>query len=113
MDFLYLEVSIEEPLADAFTMIGPHGFAPDVSAPVEQTLRNLSYAKSWQSACSDLRRLHKQTSVDLSVVPLWQVKEHYAYRYTVRGIGRDLIHLYQNVDRWKIDLTAEEEAQEK
>lgn len=108
-DFLYLELSIEEPLADAPRVIGPNGFAKDVSAPVEQTLRNLSYAESWQIACSTLRRLHRQTSVDLSIIPLWQMKEHYAFRTTVREIGRDLVHLYQNVDRWKIDLTAEQD----
>lgn len=112
-DFLYVEVTIEEPMADAAKIIGPTGLAKSVSAPVEQTLRILSYAESWQSACSALRRLHRQVSVDLSVIPLWQVKEHYAFRTTVREIGRDLIHLYQHVDRWKIDLTAEEEQQEK
>ncbi|MFT5300354.1 MAG: peptide/nickel transport system substrate-binding protein [Mariniblastus sp.] len=112
-DFLYLEVTMEEPLADAAQIIGPEGIAAQVSAPIEQTLRNLSYAETWQSACSDLRRLHRQTAIDLSIIPLWQIKEHYAYRTTVREIGRDLIHLYQNVDRWKIDLTAEEEQQGK
>ncbi len=112
-DFLYIAVTMEEPLVDAADVIGPEGFAKNVSAPIEQTLRNLSYSQNWQSACSDLRRLHRQTAVDLSVIPLWQVKEHYAYRTTVREIGRDLIHLYQNVDRWRIDLTAEEEQQEK
>lgn len=112
-DFLYLEVTMEEPLVDAPTIIGSLGIAEKVSAPVEQTLRNLSYARSWQSACADLRRLHRQIAIDLSVIPLCQVKEHFAYRNTVREIGRDLIHLYQNVDRCKIDLTAEEDQQEK
>ena len=112
-DFLYVEAVIEEPLVDVTKMIGPHGFAKDVSAPIEQTIRIVSYAQSWQKACSALRRLHKQIAVDLSVIPLWQVKEHYAYRSTVRGVGRDLIHLYQNVDRWNIDLTEQEEQQGK
>jgi len=112
-DFLYIAATMEEPLVDASDIIGPEGFAKNVSAPIEQTLRNLSYSQSWQAACSDLRRLHRQTAIDLSVIPLWQVKEHYAYRTTVREIGRDLIHLYQNVNRWRIDLTAEEEQQEK
>ena len=112
-DFLYLEITMEEPLVDALNIIGSGGIAEEVSAPIEQTLRNLSYAQSWQSACAALRRLHRQTAIDLSIVPLWQVKEHFAYRNTVREIGRDLIHLYQNVDRWRIDLTAEEEQQEK
>lgn len=112
-DFLYLEVTMEEPLVDASNVIGAEGIATAVSAPIEQTLRNLSYARSWQRACADLRRLHRQTAVDLSVVPLYQVREYFAYRDTVRAIGRDLIHLYQNVDRWKIDLTAEKEEQGK
>lgn len=108
-DFLYMEVSIEEPLADAGLLIGRQGFAKDVSAPIEQTLRILNYSRSWQTACSALRRLHRQVRVDLSIIPLWQVTENYAYRNTIRNVGRDIIHLYQNVDRWKIDLKAEEE----
>ena len=108
-DFLYMEVTIEEPLADARDLIGSRGAAKDVSAPIEQTLRRLDYARSWRSACADLRRLHRQVRVDLSVIPLWQVTEYYAFRNSARNIGRDLIHLYQNVDLWKIDPTANEE----
>ncbi len=108
-DFLYLEVVMEEPLADAASVIGETGFATDISAPAEQSMRTLSYSQSWRTACATLRRLHRQVSVDLSIVPLWQVKEHYAYRNTVRGIGRGLIHLYQNVDRWQIDTYGSDE----
>lgn len=108
-DFLYLEVTIEEPLADAHQLIGNRGAAKDVSAPIEQTLRMLNYARSWRTACADLRRLHRQVRIDLSVIPLWQVTEHYAFRNSARNVGRDLIHLYQNVGRWKIDPLANEE----
>ena len=108
-DFLYMEVTIEEPLADARELIGSRGAAKDVSAPIEQTLRMLDYARSWRLACADLRRLHRQVRVDLSVIPLWQVTEYYAFRNSTRNVGRDLIHLYQNVGRWKIDPTANEE----
>ncbi len=105
-DFLYMEVIIEEPLADARKLIGSSGVAKNVSAPIEQTLRRLDYARSWRTACADLRRLHRQVRVDLSVIPLWQVTEFYAFRNSTRNVGRDLIHLYQNVDRWKIDPSA-------
>ena len=108
-DFLYMEVTIEEPLADARELIGSRGAAKDVSAPIEQTLRMLDYARSWRSACADLRRLHRQVRVDLSVIPLWQVTEYYAFRNSARNLGRDLIHLYQNVEHWKIDPSANEE----
>ena len=112
-DFLYLEVTVEEPLTDAARLIGLNGFAKKVSAPIEQTLQKLSYSESWRDACSKLRTLHRQVAVDLSVLPLWQIKEHYAFRSTVKEIGRDLIHLYQNVDRWNIDLKVEEGTGEK
>ena len=110
-DFLYLEVTVEEPLTDASKLIGLSGFAKNVSAPIEQTLQKLSYAQSWRDACSKLRTLHRQVAVDLSVLPLWQIKEHYAFRGTVKEIGRDLIHLYQHSDRWNIDLSEEEESE--
>ena len=108
-DFLYLEATMEEPLSDAQVIVGQTGFAKSISAPAEQTMRSLADAQSWRAACTSLRRLHRQVAVDLSVIPLWQLKEHYAYRNTVQGIGRDLIHLYQNVDRWKIDTYGTEE----
>ena len=108
-DFLYLEITIEEPLSNAARIVGQTGFAKDVSATVEQTIRNLSYSQNWRATCESLRRLHRQVSVDLSVIPLWQITEHFAYRNTVRGIGRDLIHLYQNVERWQIDTYGTDE----
>ena len=108
-DFLYMEVTIEEPLADARKLIGSRGVATNVSAPIEQTLRMLDYARSWRRACADLRRLHRQVRVDLSIIPLWQVTEFYAYRNSTRNLGRDIIHLYQNVERWEIDPSANAE----
>lgn len=104
-----MEVTIEEPLVDARKLIGSSGVATNVSAPIEQTLRRLDYARSWRQACADLRRLHRQVRVDLSIIPLWQVTEFYAFRNSTRNLGRELIHLYQNVDRWKIDPSANEE----
>jgi len=108
-DFLYLEVTMQEPLTDIRKIFGQNGFASDISAPAEQTLRLISTASNWRAAGNALRRLHRQLSVDQSVIPLWQIKEHYAYRNTVRGIGRDLIHLYQNVDRWQIESVGSDE----
>jgi glutamate/tyrosine decarboxylase-like PLP-dependent enzyme len=34
---------------------------------------------------------------------MYQIKEHFAFRKNVYGLGRDLIHLYQNIRRWKIE----------
>lgn len=110
-DLLYLEVAMEEPLADITRLIGATGFATEVSAPVDQTLAALGTSQTWQGACAMLRQLHQQVATDMSIIPLWQIKEHFAYRTTVRNVGRDLIHLYQNIERWRIDIRPEEETE--
>ena len=108
-DLLYVEAAIEEPLTDAARIMGAHGIARDVSSPVEQSLQKLGYSESWQGASRTLRRIHRQVANDLSVIPLYQIKEHFAFRKNVYGLGRDLIHLYQNVRRWKIEGFATEQ----
>jgi hypothetical protein len=105
-DILYCESFIEEPLIDAVRLFGDGGLADDVTAPVEQSLRNVVTSQTWQGACLALRNIHRQVSVDLSVIPLFQVKEHFAFRDNVYDVGRDLVHLYQNVDRWTIETIA-------
>ena len=85
-----------------------YGIASKVSSPVEQSLQSLGYTESWQDASRTLRRIHRQVSNDLSVIPMYQIKEHFAFRKNVYGIGRDLIHLYQNIERWKIEGYATE-----
>ena len=112
-DLLYVEAAIEEPLTDATRIMGSHGIAKVVSPPVDQSLQKLGYSESWQSASRTLRRIHRQVSNDLSVIPMYQIKEHYAFRKNVYGLGRDLIHLYQNVRRWKIEGYATERKEPK
>ena len=106
-----MEVAMEEPLADITRLIGATGFVTEVSAPVDQTLAALGTSQTWQGGCAMLRQLHQQVATDMSIIPLWQIKEHFAYRTTVRNVGRDLIHLYQNIERWRIDIRPEEETE--
>jgi len=65
-------------------------------------MRRLGYADSWQAAGLTLRRMHRQIRNDVTILPLWQLKEHYAIRDNLREVGRNAVHLYQNVDFWKI-----------
>ena len=102
-DMLYVEAAIEEPLTDATRIMGAQGIAKNVSSPVDQSLQKLGYADSWQDASRTLRRIHRQVSNDLSVIPMYQIQEHFAYRKNVYGLGRNLIHLYQNIRRWRIE----------
>ena len=101
-DFLYYEMSMQEPLTDVDKLFGEEGLVKELSAPVLQSMRRLGYADSWQVAGLTLRRMHRQIRNDVTILPLWQLKEHYAFRDNLREVGRNAVHLYQNVDGWKI-----------
>ncbi|MEM9410342.1 MAG: ABC transporter substrate-binding protein [Planctomycetota bacterium] len=101
-DFLYYQMSMEEPLTDVHQLFGRDGVVENISAPVEQNMQKIGYADSWQNAGKTLRRIHRQVVNDVAIIPLWQIQEHYAYRDNVQGIEKNPVHIYQNVDRWKI-----------
>jgi peptide/nickel transport system substrate-binding protein len=101
-DFIYLEVACTEPLADADFLFGSQGAVKHVNATVEQIVRRVNTSSSWRQTSSSLRQLHRQVLNSVAILPLFQIREHYAYRTSVRGVGRDLIFLYQQVDRWSI-----------
>jgi peptide/nickel transport system substrate-binding protein len=101
-DLLYCELTMAEPLTDANFLFGTSGIVKNLSAPVEQMMRAVNVSNSWRAASGNLRQLHRQVLNDVTVIPLWQMTEHYAFRRNVREIGRDLMFLYQFVDRWQI-----------
>jgi hypothetical protein len=113
-DILYVEAVVQEPLVDAQRLLGAGGLAELVDATINQSLQDLAYAQTWQDACRKLRTIHRQVSNDLPVIPLYQVKEYFAFRDNVFEVGRDIIHLYENVDRWRIQsfVTEQEVAKE-
>ncbi len=106
-DFLYYQMSMEEPLTNVELLFGRGGVVKNISAPVEQNMQKLAFAVSWQNAARTLRRIHRQVVNDVSVFPLWQIQEHFAYRDHVKGIGRLPVHLYQNVADWSVVVSEE------
>jgi hypothetical protein len=104
-DFLYLEVACTEPLADADFLFGMEGIVPEVNATVEQIVRRVNTSASWRQVSTNLRMLHRQSLNSVVILPLYQLREHFAFRENVRGLGRDLIFLYQQVDRWSVGQT--------
>jgi ABC-type transport system substrate-binding protein len=101
-DFLYVELTMTEPLAESEFLFGPNGLAKSLSAPIEQMMRQVAVSNNWRAASTSLKQLHRQVLNDVTVIPLWQTSEFYAFRRNLRDVGRDLLFLYQNVDRWKI-----------
>lgn len=102
-DFLYYQIAMQEPLTDSERLFGAQGVVPELSAPVQQNMRKLGYADSWQSAGTTMRRLHRQIYNDVTVIPLFQLQEFYAYRDNVKNVGRSVVNFYENVFDWRID----------
>ncbi|MFO0528542.1 MAG: ABC transporter substrate-binding protein, partial [Planctomycetota bacterium] len=102
-DFLYVEIMMAEPLADAEFLFGKKGLVKQTNAAIEQITRDSSISTSWRTASNSLRNLHRQVNNDMSVLPLWQMREFYAHRRNVRNVGRELIFIYQNIERWRIE----------
>ena len=94
-DLLYVEVQMQEPLVDAYRLFGRNGLAKMVDPTIEQALRNLDSAYSWSKVSQALRRIHQQSANNLSILPLWQVVDHYAYRKNIFNLGNDIVFLYE------------------
>lgn len=111
-DFLYVEILMTEPLADAEFLFGTTGLVRETNAAIEQITRLAAVSTSWRTASMHLRNLHRQVNNDMSVLPLWQMREFYAHRRNLRSVGRDLLFVYQNIDRWRLEqLRMPEEGQ--
>ncbi len=105
-DLLYAEVQMQEPLVDAYRLFGRNGLVKLVDPTIEQALRKLDSSYKWRDISRNLRRVHQQSANNLSILPLWQIVDHYAYRKNVFNIGKDIVSLYQHLDEWRIDGVA-------
>lgn len=99
-DLVYLQLAAWEPIVDAGRLFGPDGPAASDSPFVQLTLRQLEQTRNWQQARERLRRLHRLLHEDVSILPLYQTIDHFAYRRTLQGLGPERVTLYQDIDRW-------------
>jgi ABC-type transport system substrate-binding protein len=103
-DLLYLENTVQEPLVDAARLLGPDGIVGETSPFMTQLLVKLAKATNWQEARQFLQRIHRQSADDVSIIPLWQMTEHFAYHRSLKGIEPSPVLLYQNVENWKASV---------
>jgi hypothetical protein len=102
-DLLYSVVALWEPVTDARRVLGPRGLAGSYDQNVGSGLRRLERAKNWREVRDRLFALHDISHTVLPVIPLWQLVDSYAYRTELGGLGTDVVSLYQDVDRWRLN----------
>ena len=93
-----------EPLVDARRLLGADGPAGACSPAMAAELKQLAGAADWQAACGVLRRIHRLVHEEATVVPLWQLPEHFAHQARLQGVGAAPLTLYQNVEQWQLQF---------
>jgi ABC-type transport system substrate-binding protein len=100
-DAIYVQAAVWEPVVDAGRLLGPEGLAPAKSAFVQLTLRQIERSPNWQEARQRFRQLHRLLHEDVTVIPLFQTHDYYAYRKSWAGLASPRVSLYENIEQWR------------
>ncbi|HBO46115.1 MAG TPA: hypothetical protein DD670_19765 [Planctomycetaceae bacterium] len=101
-DLLYAELPLWEPVIDACELLDAEGPSGQASPYMSHALRQLRHANDWQQVRPILRRIHRIAFNDVAVIPLWQMRDHFAYHASLRDVGGRPVTLYENVEQWKL-----------
>jgi ABC-type transport system substrate-binding protein len=108
-DLLYLEFMIREPLTDVGRLFGTQGLVPTSDPYVALALRQIDAAENWRTAGEQLKQLHRLLFEEVTVLPLWQMVEHFAYQRGLQGVPPHPVLLYDDVQRWRVTPALEQE----
>jgi ABC-type oligopeptide transport system substrate-binding subunit len=100
-DLLYVEWPAFDSLADAARLLGSEGLVQGGSPWLEDLLGQLASAGSVDDARETLQRIDRLVRDELTVIPLFQITEHFARRTSLEGIEDGTVTLYQNVESWR------------
>lgn len=102
VDLMYVELPIWEPVVDARRLLGSDGLVGWCSPYMELALRQLEDATDWKAARQRLLYIHQLAYDELTLIPLWQMSDFFAYRDDLRGVGTRPVGLYQNIENWQV-----------
>lgn len=101
-DMVYVQAATWEPVVDAARLFATWGLSPTSSTYINLALRDTENAKDWNEARDALLRLHREVHDDVTIIPLYQMFDYYAYRKSVQGLADGQVTLYQNVEKWQV-----------
>lgn len=104
IDFWLVDRAMTEPLIDVERILGTDGLAGAASPYMELALEKLRAAEDWPTAGRCLQAVHRLCFEETTIIPLWQITEHYVHRIGIEGIEppTGLLDFYQNVLEWTI-----------
>lgn len=105
VDLVYAELAMFEPIVDARRLLGEQGLIGGCSPAMSLALRQVAEANDWAQVRTRLRRVHRLCHDESAVIPLWQLTDHFAYQETLKGVGKGLISLYDNVEQWNVEFS--------
>ena len=105
-DLFYVEACLPEPLVDAGRLLGTGGLAATDSNFIQLCLRQIDSSSNWQQARGHFQELHRLLHEDVTLIPLWQTYDHFAFRNGIQGIGQSPVTLYQNIEQWRLSPQA-------
>ena len=101
VDFVYVSAAVWEPATDADRLFGIGGPAESNNQFIVFALGQLSTARNWREVRQYCNELHSLVSAQLPILPLWQVRETFAYRREAFGVAKKPTSLYQDVQKWR------------
>jgi MarR-like DNA-binding transcriptional regulator SgrR of sgrS sRNA len=105
VDLVYAELAMSEPVVDAQRLLGEGGLSRSCSPAMTLTLRQLAQATEPAQARIRLRRVHRLAHEESAVIPLWQLTDYFACQSTLKGIAKETVSLYQNVEKWNVEFS--------
>lgn len=105
VDFLYCELAMWEPVVDVYRLLGNSGPVGNVSPYLLQAMDRLAEAVDWREIGRQLRQIHRLVHDDVTIVPLWQMVDYYAYRRHLDPAAERPVTLYQHVESWRTEFT--------
>jgi len=102
VDFLYAELAMWEPIVDADRLLGDDGLMGEASPYMRQALLRLRQSVDWPNVGRQLRSIHHLAHSEVTIIPLWQICDHFAYVRSLQGVGESPVTLYQNIENWQM-----------
>lgn len=104
LDILYLSAAVWEPATDAERLFGIGGPAETGNQYIVQAIGKLNQAQNWREVRAACQDLHSLVASHLPILPLWQISETLAYRSEIVGIAKKPLGLYQDAQKWRIQV---------